>query len=255
VPLIEKALDDPENCVRSVAAHVLKEVSGPESAPKILAAVERFGTFPFCEEAVAALSRMKPAPTAWLMKAATSENTRVRVVAVRVLGGVAWQEGLPTLIKALDDPDAYVRYCAVKGIGNFRRQPKAVEALIAATRHGDLVVQDRAAVALGRLMFLRDPEAVPMKPQVLETLAALFKKFGDGCARPDAEWGFRPVGNALLALGPEGEAALNTFMSQTADKRLADLAWRVLWLRQKPGELCPVTEQEDKEAFAKRPIR
>jgi HEAT repeat protein len=47
-PLIEKALDDPENCVRSVAAHVMKEVSGPESAPKMLAAVERFGTFPFC---------------------------------------------------------------------------------------------------------------------------------------------------------------------------------------------------------------
>jgi len=197
---------------------------------------------------------MKPAPTALLMKSATSENTRVRMVAVRVLGGVAWQEGLPTLIKALDDPDAYVRYCAVKGIGNFRRQPKAVEALIAATRHDDLVVQDRAAVALGRLMFLKDPETVPMKPQVLETLAALFKKFGDGCARPDAEWGFRPVGNALLALGPEGEAALGSFMSQKTDKRLADLAWRVLWLRQKPGELCPVTEQEDKEAFAKRPV-
>jgi hypothetical protein len=92
-----------------------------------------------------------------------------------------------------------------------------------------------------------------MKPQVLNALAALFKKFGEGCSRPDAQWGFRPVGNALLALGPGGEAALTTFMSQTADKRLADLAWRVLWLRQKPAELCPVTEQQDADAFAKHP--
>jgi HEAT repeat protein len=254
-PVLEKALGDRENCVRSVAAHVMKEISGPDSAEKILAAVERFGTFPFCEEAVTALSRMKPAPTALLMKAATSDSVRVRTVAVRTLGGVAWQEALPSLVKALDDPDAYVRWAAVKGIGHFRRQPKAVEVQIAATRHEDLVVQDRAAVSLGRLMALKDPETVPMKPQVLEALTTLFKKFGDGCTRPDAEWGFRPVGNALVALGPEGEAALNSFMSQRTDKRLADLAWRVLWIRQKPGELCPVTEKEDAEAFAKRPAR
>ena len=71
--------------------------------------------------------------------------------------------------------------------------------------------------------------------------------------RADADWGWRVIGNPLLLFGSEGEDALNGMMAQRNDRRLADLAWRVLYPRQQAMSFTPVTEQEDAQAHAHRP--
>jgi len=100
----------------------------------------------------------------------------------------------------------------------------------------------------------RQKENEPLRPRIIEALKTLFAKFGEGCTRADADWGYRPVGNALLRLKPEGEAVLQAFMDQRKDKRIADLAWKTLHIRQDRGTFSEVTEKENEEAFKKRPV-
>lgn len=252
--IIERGLEDPENAVRCVAARALGDISGPNSAKRLLAALDRFTTFPLCEQAVVALTRIKPPPVQELMSAVESDNPAVRMVALRALELLAPPECLPVLVKSLQDSERYPRYAAARALGNIRRSPQAAEALIAATEHPDVVVQDRAARSLGQIAARNEPELAGLRPQILNALKNLFAEFGDGCNRTDAEWGFRTVGNALLQFGPEGESVLREFMAQRADRRLADVAWQVLEIPQEVAAFCPTTEKEDAEAFAKRPV-
>lgn len=84
-------------------------------------------------------------------------------------------------------------------------------------------------------------------------LKDLYATLGDGCERVDAEWGYRPVGNALLKLGATGEGILREFMAQARDRRLAEQAWKGLYIRQDNGRFIEVTEKENDEAYAQRP--
>jgi len=254
VALIERGLEDPENAVRVAAAAALRNVWGPQSAQSLLAAADKYPTFQLREEAISTLSRMNPLPTEELLAAARSPNASTRVVALRALEPNVPEEAVPALIEGLGDEDRYVRYVCAKALGNLRRSPEAVRALIAATEHDDVVTSDRAAASLGQIAAGGAAEVAPLRPQMLEALRALFRRFGDGCAREDVEWGYRTVGNALLQFGAEGEAALREFMAQRQDRQLAEVAWLVLEIRQAPAAFCAVTEKEDAEAFSRRPV-
>ena len=70
----------------------------------------------------------------------------------------------------------------------------------------------------------------------------------------DHDWGYRPVGNALLAFGKKGEAILQSFIDQTTDRKLAINAWKSLYIRQKPGLFSEVTEKENAAAMRQRPL-
>jgi hypothetical protein len=85
----------------------------------------------------------------------------------------------------------------------------------------------------------------------MRDVAEFFRLYGDG-KRRDADWGWREVGNALLLFGDEGKAVLERFMADRSSPRLADLAWRVLHLRQ-GDRFYPLTEKADRQAHAKRP--
>jgi len=254
IPVIEEGLSDPENGVRCAAALALRTANRPESVPKLLESVERFGNHMLCEVVVSTLARCKPPPRARLVEALKkSPNPRVRSTAIRALEFMMDDDLVPVFIASLDDADRYVRYTAAKGLAAVRGNPKVVEVLIAATRHEDVVVSDRAAVSLGAIASRNEKKPAQLRPRMLEALAALFEQFGDGCKRADADWGYRPVGNALLDMGGEGEAVLRSFMKQTSDRRLAELAWVVLELPQRTGQFTIVTEKENEEAFRKRP--
>ena len=254
LPIIEAGLEDAENGVRCVAAEALREINRPESVAKLLAAVERSGTHPLIESAVIAFTKMQPFPRAELATAAAeSKNPMVRTTAMRAFRNMANEESVPMLTRGLHDPERSVRFAAAQALGNVPRSPKAVEALIEATRHDDPVVSDRAATSLGVAGVSRAKEIAPLRPAILEALKALYAKFGAGCQRADAGWGWRPVGNALLKFGPEGEQVLHAFMDQRQDMRLAELAWKSLWIRQDNGAFSEVTEKENDEAFKHRP--
>ena len=160
---------------------------------------------------------------------------------------------VPVYVQGLRDPARPARYEGAFGLGNVRKSPEAVEALIEATRHEDVVVSDRAAVSLADVVGRKEAEAPDVRAKIVTALKELFGKLGDGCTRADADWGYRPVGNALLAMGAEGEAMLRGFMNQTKDRRLAEFAWKTLYIRQRPNSFSEVTEKENEEAFKMRP--
>jgi uncharacterized lipoprotein YddW (UPF0748 family) len=254
VPIFERALEDPENGVRCMAAQVLRDLSGPESVARLLAALDRHGNHMLCENAMFTLMKLKPAPTAELVRALSHKNPTVRSVAMRALVPLSGPDIAPAIVKAMDDPDLFVRFAATEALSNVNRTPSVIETLIAATQRADVVVANRAATSLAALAVRRQKENEPLRPRIIEVLKALFAKCGDGCARADADWGYRAVGNALLRLKPEGEAVLQEFMDQRKDRRLAGLAWKTLHIRQDRGTFSEVTEKENDEAFKKRPV-
>lgn len=256
VAAIENALFDQESCVRCLAMYALRTLNRPESTARMLAALDQFHEHPFVEAARDSLARIKPAPHAELRAAADHEDEVVRTTALRVLRliGVTAAD-VPLLVAHLDDPHRYAAYSAAETLAAVVNSPAAVNALIAATRHQDVAVADRATTSLAAMISRGDEAAAALRSEVLAAGRALFAAFGDGCARADADWGYRPAGELLLALGEEGEAVLREFMNQSADRRLAELAWRVLYFREKagPNEFRIISEQESDRAFQLRP--
>jgi hypothetical protein len=53
--------------------------------------------------------------------------------------------------------------------------------------------------------------------------------------------------------GADGKEALEQMMHLTEDKRLAELAWRVVYLKQEDG-FTPMTEEQDRAAHLHHPF-
>jgi len=254
VPWMEGSLDDPEMCVRGVAAIALRELNRPESATCLLAAVDRDGCHPLLECVTTALMRITPPPRAELLTAlASHKNPVVRLAAARGLQAMVNDDVAAGLAKALGDDDRRVRFYAAMALGQAVRSTAAVDALIRATAHDDPVTADRAATSLAAILARKHKETSDRLPAAVKALADLYARLGDGCTRADADWGYRPVGNALLKLGEPGEAVLKQFMVQTTDRRLADQAWRSLFIRQDNGGFSEVSEADNEAAFKLRP--
>lgn len=254
VPLLEQGLVDAEGSVRAMAAQALRDVSGPSSARALLECIDRHGNHPLLEVAVVTLSRLRPSPLDALKQAAAEHaNPVVRQAAMRALAFLPRPDLVPLYKAALDDADRYVRFAAAGGLGAVRGDAAAVEALIAATRHPDPVVSDRAATSLGMVAARNEPAIASLRDPMINALRDLYAKLGDGCERSDADWGYRPAGNALLKFGEPGERILHAFLEQKQDRRLADQAWKNLYIPQDNGRFSEVTEKENDEAFRHRP--
>jgi len=242
---VEAALDDPEHAVRCTAADVLSRVNGPQSVRKLLEAVRKHGNFQFKGVVRATLSRLGPEHAADILKGARDRDARVRGVAVYSLrSGQLRKEALPVLLDALSDPDDFVRFAAVESLCRFGGRPEVVEGLERALSDAHPTVRARAAVALGGMMRSHSRWPGPVQRRLLKKLAGIFGRFGADYKGADADWGFRPIGNAIVALGPRGREALEGFLRQRKDMRLADFAWRVLYVPQTGHTYCLTTEKE-----------
>jgi hypothetical protein len=95
-----------------------------------------------------------------------------------------------------------------------------------------------------------------LKGNMLKSLENLFLQTAEDIKREDKDYGYRMAGDALLAFSDEGEAFLQECIDQDKNKRLAELAWRVLYYREKSGEnsFNIITEKENDAAFSKRPV-
>lgn len=159
----------------------------------------------------------------------------------------------PPLRAVKEDGNPYVRELALAALTRIPPSPELLRAVSDAMKSDkDAVVQARAAAALGSLIRsaggakdLRDP--------AVKDLVAQFRLYGTGATRDDKDWGWREVGNALRMIGEDGEAALARLMGDEQDQRLADLAWRVVYLKQEDG-FTLVTEEQDRAAHVKHPF-
>ena len=258
VPLIEARLTDSESGIRNAAVYALVDKNRPESAQAILDAVALHGNASFMEGAYTVLRNMTTAPSVLLNAIQTSPNAEVRSVAMRALSNAntaTTTAMLPTLITALDDPEAYVRYHAIATIGRVFASPTAVTTLVnKMTTSNDPVLSDRAAVALRGMLSGSDSEAVSRKTEIINGMETLFRKFGSASTRSDKTWGFMPVGNAMYDTVPEGRAQLRTnLMNQRIDRKTSEQAWEILHLHQIPATFVTVTESADSFAHFKKP--
>lgn len=257
VPRIEAMLDDPENGVRCKAMQALRYNNRPETADAIFRALERHGVHPLHEMARDTLARIRPFPLETMRQAMQHEDPVVRTTAIRAFRFMGPKDAdVPTLVGHLDDSHRYARYAAAFALGQVRDSEPAVAALIAALQHEDPAVANRAATSLEDVVRRGGAVAEQQRSHILDALVGRFSELGDGYDGSDAEWGYRPVGNAILAFGPDGEAALERLSRQSQDKRLAELAWRVLTIREKsgPNAFNVITEEQAEEGFRKRPI-
>jgi HEAT repeat protein len=253
VPVIERGLEDEENCVRCAAARALSDNNRPESAAKMLAAVDRFGGHPLVERVLSTLPLIRPLPRAELAAAARKHsNPVVRSTAMRALVLMPDKTLLPIFASGLHDSDRFARFAAAEGLGTLGHNGEAAEVLLDALGHEDPVVSDRAATSLVMVFDHHSPESDGLLPRVAAGLRKLYGQLGDGCHRVDAEWGYLPVGDALLKLGPEGEQILKSFLDQSHDHRLALQAWKSLYLHRE-NRAFEVTEKENEEAFRHLP--
>lgn len=268
-PAVERALLDSENSVRWQAALVLGQLSGPASVTKILEAAARHdSTFQFnfraVPEVLKNLSRnagkgktLGPAEKALIAKLIASPDARMREMALycfKLVGAPATPEMEKTLLRVIrDDPSPFAKELAMTNLrSSFGATPRVIAAILAAMQDADTAVQVRAVTTLAEAM---SPKGLPRaeRDKAIGHITDFFRLYGDG-KRPDADWGWREVGNALLLFGNDGRAVLENLMAAEPNRspRLADLAWRVLYLRQ-GDRFYPITEKEDRQAHAKRP--
>lgn len=254
VAAIERALFDPENSIRCMAGIALRDAHGPASTEKILKAIELHGNHMLAEVMRVTLPRIRPLPREKLAAAYTpSADVKVRQMAMRALAFMPDASLLPVWKSAIDDPDRFTRVAAIRGIGALHNNAEATRRLLAALGHEDPVMANEASALLGETIERNDTAARDLRAEILNALQQRYARFGDAYAEVDQDWGYRPVGNAILAFGVEGEKVLQSFVDQSDDRQLAIRAWKSLYIRQRPGTFSEVTEKENEEAMRHRP--
>jgi hypothetical protein len=118
-------------------------------------------------------------------------------------------------------------------------------------RDRDAAVAARAAVMLAAMGAAPGTPAAD-RAQILRDVTAFFRGYATGGNRSDAAWGWRVVGNGLLFFGADGRKVLLGIMNEKDDRRLADLAWRVLYLNQ-GDQFYRLTLEDDRLAHARHP--
>jgi HEAT repeat protein len=177
-----------------------------------------------------------------LLEGTKSASQPVREVCVRALA----RNGLPgseaPLLAGLGDRDYRVRFYAATGLAGYRT-PAAIDALLRVLRDATPTVHLGAAQTLGGMASAMTAD---QSREALGALEALFREYGNGCRRPDAAWGWRVVGNAMIALGEPGRTRLEALRTQKDDAWLAWLAYEVARV---PQSASQVTLCEEKDAL------
>ena len=254
-PAIEAALADAENAVRCTAVSALSKLHRDGTVAKVFAALRERTCFQFANAATSCLANLPAERTADIVKGCRDANVGVRRVVVYALGrGRRRKEAVPDLLKAAEDVDPHVRYCAVSALSRFASRPEVSDCLLARLDDAHPSVRNRAAIAL-RTGFQSHSRWVSRRQRAaVAALTKCFGQFAQAGQRPDADWSFRPVGNSLLALGPRGREALQGFMDQRSDKRLADFAWRILHVPQTGWRYVRCTEAEAAKGYRLHPV-
>jgi hypothetical protein len=256
VTVLEQALADPENAIRTAAVYALIDKNRPESAAAILNAVSQHGNQALMEGAVFALRNMAGTSPLLLQTIQSNPNEDARAIAMRAIaqGGSAVTSTMrPAITAAMNDSSAYVRAFAVDALARIGADAAAVDTLIGAMASDDPILATRATQGLSSMLRVFQPAAVSRRTEILAKMEMLFREYGDGNTRTDDSWGYVPAGNALYDIFPDGRTRLRTMMNQRTDRKMSERAWEILHLHQRPGQFVSVTEADDAYAHFKRP--
>jgi hypothetical protein len=115
----------------------------------------------------------------------------------------------------------------------------------------DVVVQVRACRSLATIV--RQDAGQPFREKALQSIVSFFRQYGEGCQRADKDWGWRDVGNSVRSFGEAGSRVLDQIMHETQNRSLADLAWRVVYLKQE-DQFFHITEEQERQDHLKHPF-
>jgi hypothetical protein len=226
-----------------MAMDALGRVNGPRSVAAIAEAVNQRSVFVMERAAMTAWSQMGPERSEDLKTVLDHPNPFVRATLLESLTRRKPDPAfLPLLRKGLEDPVERVRAWAATALANDVSEDRA-QLLLKALDDRSGWVQNRAATSL-KGMVCSGRVSEELKRQILGKLVARFKEFGPKSARSDREWGWRPIGDAILeGFGHQGPAELAKILNGT-DTPLAQLAWQVLFLRDDGWGWHPKTAEE-----------
>jgi autotransporter-associated beta strand protein len=256
VSYIEGDLTDPEEAIRDAAANALITLNGPNSGQALLNAIAQYGDANLNTSAVSVLEQSSTTLTT-LQNAMSSSNAQVRDVAMQAIAGYSGaitSAQLPTLTSALSDSSGYVRRFAVDALGRVSGNPTAVSTLMGLLSNSDPLLSDQAATTLSGMILSRDSAALAQRSSIVTDITNLFKEFDNGSTRSDASWGYEPVGQALVALVPDGLTQIKNIINQRTDQTSSLNAWNVYYEPQTPlGSLPSMTPAQDAYAHFKMP--
>lgn len=265
LPAVEKALRDPEHSVRWQAVVALGELAGAQAVGPMFEAIARepvsyqirFMAVPEALKKMQAEGKLNAKDKEVIVARLADGDPAVREAALFVflrIGAPATSAVEKALLKIVrDDPSLYAREMALENLRSSFGPTAAVQAACRAAMDGpDDAVGVRALAALAQMGS--HPSAEPnFRRKTLDEARAFIGRYGDGCTRSDKDWGWRLAGAALLNYGPDGEKVLRDALKGKSGKRLAEIAWRVLYLKQGDKYLAS-TEAEDRAAHALHPF-
>lgn len=258
IPFIEARLNDTENSVRCLAAVELGNLPGPDSLKKILDTIVSYGNCQYNFSAVPqSIQQMKSggnlgsAQKLLLSSYFSHADPNVRETVIYSVGSssLASEFKSEILNMASYDTDYFSKTQAMSQFAGIFGIAETYDILKTNIEGVDQIIQVRAAESLGYY----ETRLFSYKNRSLQLLLDLFKKYGYGSDRLDQEWGWRSVGNAILSVGSEGETELEKLMCETTDAKLANLAWKTLYIRQHNQKNMPITEEQDKIAHKLNP--
>ncbi|MCC6681121.1 MAG: HEAT repeat domain-containing protein [Phycisphaeraceae bacterium] len=260
IPLLENAMFDASNTIRTAAVYALRNYNDPGTPQKILDAMAQNGNPTFLEEAKNTLVTYGATPAIELLLTNAlrlhDPSVDVRRLAIRTLWNLPGPQTLRmrnTIIVALNDPDPFVRFWAAAHHVNIAPDDNTLTALINAAQSSDTIVAIRAADSIGKLIVSGFPVAQARRQELIDTLVGEFGQYGNASVGSDTAWGYEPVGRALQGTGTEGQALLRQFMIQRTDRVLSENAWRILYYPNDPVAYSIMTEQQAQYAYLRRP--
>ena len=146
VAYLNQALEDNHSAVSKNALEALG-TSGAQAIPHLMTALHSRSVGPLARES---LVRIGEQAFPSLVKALDDEDSYVRRNVVQILGEIGDSYTIPYLVKALHDEDDMVRRLATVALGAMKN-PSATPYLGDAIRDGDRYVRINAVKALGRI--------------------------------------------------------------------------------------------------------
>ncbi|MBT9316287.1 HEAT repeat domain-containing protein [Leptothoe spongobia] len=211
IEVLAKASQHPVSYVQRTANESLERIK--QTRPREFQSFQnsKENSSEFSENASTFLD-VSQASTPGLLKALEDANTDVRWCAAEALGQIGSEAAIPGLLKALEDSDTDVRWCAAEALGQIGSEA-AIPGLLKALEDSDTSVCRRAAEALGQI---GSEAAIP----------GLLKALED--ANNDVRW------RATEALGQIGSEAAIPGLLKALEDSDTDVRW---WAAEALGQI------------------
>lgn len=253
----EACLHDPENGVRTYAVNALVRIGDASSIDRVYAMLADPARSTYMLKNVAVPWSLQTLPderTPDLLRGLCSEHEVVRAATLEACrAGVLRPGVVESAIRLTSDASFDLRWRAARVLGRFPALQEAKEALFRLLDDPHAVVRSMAAVQLGSSHRTHTRWVGPAHLRLVRKLIGMFSRYGDQCQDDDAQWGWRCIGDALMSLGPRGEAALRRFLAQDADKALAARAWDVLHVKLSAYKFVKITPKEAHQGYRQHP--